>query len=216
MAETASTRRPQTRLPAPERRRKIIAAAREVFIEQGYSGARTKEIADRAGVTEAFLYRHLASKEEMYDVAIVEPLRSGLAALAYDVDALYQEHSDPIAFMDAVNERNLRFYTEFAAVLAVALYSELGNGRDLYVTSLKPMLDQIGERIAQAMGWTARGIDPALVRSSILGAQWAIGLDFGLRRRRVELDSAAKHLTLLFTGGVREKPDRENPSTGKR
>jgi AcrR family transcriptional regulator len=211
MAESPTERRPQTRLSAPERRRKIIAAAREVFMEQGYSGARTKEIADRAGVTEAFLYRHLASKEEMYEVAIIEPLRSGLAALTYDVERLYQEHSDPIVFMDAINERNLRFYTEFAAVLAVALYSELGNGRDLYNASLKPMLDQIAERIALGMGWSERGIETSLVRSSILGAQWAIGLDFGLRHRRVELDSAAKHLTLLFTGGVREKAARPKP-----
>lgn len=210
MSEPTSPRRVQTRLSAPERRRKIIAAAREVFIEQGYSGARTKEIADRAGVTEAFLYRHLASKEEMYEVAIVEPLRSGLAGLAYDVDVIHKEHSaDPINFMDAINERNLRFYTEFAAVLAVALYSELGNGRELFSTSLKPMLDQIAGRIADAMGWSERGIDVGLVRSSILGAQWAIGLDFGLRPRRVDLDATAKHLTVLFTGGVREKGSRK-------
>jgi AcrR family transcriptional regulator len=197
--------RPKGRLSAAERRKKIIAAAAEVFIEQGYSGARTKEIAERAGVTEAFLYRHLASKEEMYEAAILEPLRDGLAALAYDIQIYYDSLADPIAFMDAVNERCLRFYTDMAAIQAVALYSELGKGRELYQNSLKPILDGIGELIARRMGWAERGLEVDLVRRAILGAQWGIGLDLMLRHRKVDLNEAARRLTVLFTGGVREK-----------
>jgi AcrR family transcriptional regulator len=197
--------RPKSRLSAAERRRKIIAAAAEVFIEQGYSGARTKEIAERADVTEAFLYRHLASKEEMYEVAILEPLRVGLAALAYDIQMYYDTLTDPIAFMNAVNERCLRFYAEMAAIQAVALYSELAKGRELYLTSLKPILDHIGELIAERMGWAERGLEVDLVRRAILGSQWAIGLDLMLRHRKVDLTETAQRLTVLFTGGVREK-----------
>lgn len=197
--------RPKGRLSAAERRKKIIAAAAEVFIEQGYSGARTKEIAERAGVTEAFLYRHLASKEEMYEAAILEPLRDGLAALAYDIQTYYDTLTDPIEFMDAVNERCLRFYSDMAAIQAMALYSELGKGRDLYLNSLKPILDRIGGLIADRMGWAERGIEADLVRRAILGAQWAIGLDFMLRHRKVDLNETARRLTVLFTGGVREK-----------
>jgi AcrR family transcriptional regulator len=196
--------RPKSRLSAAERRRKIIAAAAEVFIEQGYSGARTKEIAERADVTEAFLYRHLASKEEMYEVAILEPLRVGLAALAYDIQIYYDTITDPIAFMDAVNERCLRFYSEMAGIQAVALYSELAKGRELYVT-LKPILDHIGELIAERMGWAERGLEVDLVRRAILGSQWAIALDLMLRHRKVDLSETAQRLTVLFTGGVREK-----------
>ena len=196
--------RPKSRLSAAERRRKIIAAAAEVFIEQGYSGARTKEIAERAGVTEAFLYRHLASKEEMYEVAILEPLRVGLAALAYDIQIYYDRITDPIAFMDAVNERCLRFYSEMAGIQAVALYSELAKGRELYVT-LKPILDHIGELIAERMGWAERGLEVDLVRRAILGSQWAIALDLMLRHRKVDLSETAQRLTVLFTGGIREK-----------
>jgi AcrR family transcriptional regulator len=195
----------RVRMSAPERRKKIIAAATEVFIEQGYSGARTKEIAERAGVTEAFLYRHLASKEEMYEVSIVEPLRTGLVALAYDIEQIYDSVPDPHEFMNAVNERALRFYTEYATMQAVALYSELGNGRELYLHPLKPVLHRIGELIADRMGWAARGIDSELVRRAILGSQWAIGLDLLLRHRKVDLTEAAQRLTVLFTGGVRAK-----------
>jgi hypothetical protein len=88
---------------------------------------------------------------------------------------------------------------------AVALYSELAKGRDLYLNSLKPILDRIGELLAERMGWAERGLEVDLVRRAILGAQWAIGLDFMLRHRKVDLNEAARKLTVLFTGGVREK-----------
>jgi hypothetical protein len=155
-------------------------------------------------VTEAFLYRHLASKEEMYEASILEPLRVGLSALAYDIQMYYDTYTDPIAFMDAVNERCLRFYSEMAGIQAVALYSELAKGRELYVT-LKPILDHIGELIAERMGWAERGLEVDLVRRAILGSQWAIALDLMLRHRKVDLSETAQRLTVLFTGGVREK-----------
>jgi AcrR family transcriptional regulator len=202
-------------MSAPERRKKILAAAHDVFAEQGYSGSRTKEIADRAGVTEAFLYRHFASKDEMYQAAIVEPLRSGLAALAYDIEALRDRYSDPIEFTAALNERNLRFYREYAAIQAVALYAELSRGRELYVTTIRPILERIGVLVSDGMGWTEQGLDPKVVRQSILGAQWAIGLDLTLRRRRLDLDAAVPRLTLLFTSGVRQKTaENVAPATG--
>jgi AcrR family transcriptional regulator len=187
-----------------ERRKTIIAAARDVFVEQGYSGARTKEIADRSGVTEAFLYRHLSSKEEMYEVAILEPLREGLAALAFDVEALHAKHEDPIEFMNALNERTLRFYTQFAVIQTVALYSELASGREFYAR-VRPIFDRIGALIADRMGWSDRGLDALLVRRVIMGAQWSVGLDLMLRGHRVDLSATADRLTRLFTGGIKEK-----------
>jgi hypothetical protein len=107
--------------------------------------------------------------------------------------------------MDAVNERCLRFYTEMAAIQTVALYSELAKGRELYQASLKPILDRIGALIADRMGWAERGLEADLVRRAILGSQWVVALDLTLRHRKVDLEDAAQHLTLLFTGGVREK-----------
>lgn len=205
MAEASGQPAKTARMSAAGRRKKIVSAAYEVFIEQGYSGARTKEIADRAGVTEAFLYRHFVSKDEMYQTAIVEPFRTGLAALAYDVETLYREYLDPIEFMTKLNERNLRFYSEFAAIQAVALYGELARGRELYTTTVRPILERIGELIADRMGWAAQGIDATLVRRCILGAQWAVGLDLTLRRRRPDLAVVVPRMTALFTRGVKEK-----------
>jgi AcrR family transcriptional regulator len=66
-----STTAPQ-RLPAAERRKAIVEAALRVFSNSSYDGATTAEIAREAGVSEPILYRHFASKRELYVACLEE------------------------------------------------------------------------------------------------------------------------------------------------
>ncbi|HET9242019.1 MAG TPA: TetR/AcrR family transcriptional regulator [Gaiella sp.] len=59
-------RQPTRRLPAEERRQAIVAAALRVFTSSSYAGATTAEIAREAGVSEPVLYRHFASKRDLW------------------------------------------------------------------------------------------------------------------------------------------------------
>ena len=49
-----------------ERRLQILAVAVSLFSERGFRGTTTKEIAQAAGVSEAMVFRHFATKEELY------------------------------------------------------------------------------------------------------------------------------------------------------
>jgi AcrR family transcriptional regulator len=53
------------RLPAHDRRAQILDAAFEVFAEKGFHGTRTRELAQRAGVSEALVFRHFPTKEAL-------------------------------------------------------------------------------------------------------------------------------------------------------
>jgi AcrR family transcriptional regulator len=55
-----------TRLSAIDRRQQIMEAATGLFARQGFQGTTTREIAQRAGVNEALLFRHFSSKETLY------------------------------------------------------------------------------------------------------------------------------------------------------
>src|SRR5438128_11841280 len=59
-------RRLRRRLPAAERRETLIVAASELFAECGYDHASLDEVAERAGVTKVIVYRHFASKKDLY------------------------------------------------------------------------------------------------------------------------------------------------------
>jgi AcrR family transcriptional regulator len=56
---------PKLRLKAGDRRSQILAAALDVFAELGFHGARTRDLAEKAGVSEALLFRHFATKEDL-------------------------------------------------------------------------------------------------------------------------------------------------------
>ena len=54
------------RIPAEERRLRILDAAVEVFAEHGYNAAKMQDIAARAGVVPSVLYDHFASKRDLH------------------------------------------------------------------------------------------------------------------------------------------------------
>jgi AcrR family transcriptional regulator len=62
----SETRQAARRLPAEERRRAIVTAALRVFTSASYAGATTAEIAREARVSEPVLYRHFASKRDLW------------------------------------------------------------------------------------------------------------------------------------------------------
>lgn len=51
---------------------RVMAAAKEEFLEKGYSKASMRSIGKKAGMTSAGLYRHYINKEDMFN-ALVEP-----------------------------------------------------------------------------------------------------------------------------------------------
>jgi AcrR family transcriptional regulator len=59
-----------TRLSAADRRLGILEAAVRVFADGSYRGVTTAEIAREAGVSEPILYRHFASKRDLYLAAV--------------------------------------------------------------------------------------------------------------------------------------------------
>jgi AcrR family transcriptional regulator len=78
----------RTRLPAAERRQAILEAAMRVFSQGSYAGATTAEIAREAGVTEPVLYRHFASKRDLYFACLDEAwtrLKEALAVVIAEV-----------------------------------------------------------------------------------------------------------------------------------
>jgi len=63
------------RLPAKERKAAVLDCACGIFSTGSYRGTTTAEIARRAGVTEPILYRHFASKCDLYLAVLDESWR---------------------------------------------------------------------------------------------------------------------------------------------
>src|SRR3954453_19628082 len=65
-------------LPRDERRAQILVTAARAFAAEGYAATSMDDVAKSAGVTKLIVYRHFASKAELYR-AILERAANRLA-----------------------------------------------------------------------------------------------------------------------------------------
>ena len=63
-----------TRRSSEQVRSLLVEAAGELFGEYGFSGVTTRLIAERAGVSEAILWRQFRTKAALFNVAVTEPI----------------------------------------------------------------------------------------------------------------------------------------------
>jgi AcrR family transcriptional regulator len=82
----------RTRLTHEDRRTAILDAARHEFARKGFRGAGTADIAVRCGCSEPMLYKHFASKQELFAAV----LRHTGALMGEKVDALLDETGDSV------------------------------------------------------------------------------------------------------------------------
>lgn len=59
--------------PRGEARQAIADAARNLFADRGYDGTSMRDIAQRAAVSEALLYRYFSSKAALFHEAVISP-----------------------------------------------------------------------------------------------------------------------------------------------
>ncbi|MET8144212.1 TetR family transcriptional regulator [Sphaerisporangium sp. NPDC005288] len=92
---------------AQETRRRILSIAQELFAEQGYAGTSIADIAGRLGTSKAALYYHFASKAEIIEALMAEPL------LAYQrlADAAASGRADAGELLGAVIDTTAELHT---------------------------------------------------------------------------------------------------------
>ena len=93
---TKSSKSGPNRLRAKDRRAGIIDAAASLFSEKGFNGTKTREISAKAGVSEALIFKHFPSKEDLYAAILAE--ESPVPQLISQVQALAKSRKDEAVF----------------------------------------------------------------------------------------------------------------------
>lgn len=60
----------KTRMTGEERKGQIVRVAAELFARNGFKGTTTREIARKAGVSEAVIFKHFSRKQALYNAII--------------------------------------------------------------------------------------------------------------------------------------------------
>lgn len=206
------------RLSAEARRRLIIDAARDVFLENGEAGARLRDIADRAGITEAYLYRYFTSKAELYHAAVFEPVERIIDEFEGVLDELTATNGITAAeLVRRLNEIMLEFMVAAVPYLGVALFSDLAVENSFYKTTLRPRVyDRTRDVIAAIKGWPDKRVDLAVVNDTMWSLNYGVALDGLLRGVDIDVPRAAKRVTQLYVLGIPQFKADPKPGARRR
>lgn len=160
------------RMSAEDRRQQIVAVATELFSKKGFSGTTTKEIADRAGVSEAIIFRHFATKRDLYAAILQFKTRQSSRDIRSRLE-IAAARKDDREFFTLLAEEQLEAYAEDESLLRLLLFSALEGHElnDIYFESTSRDLrtyvrSYIGERIRDG---AFHNIDPAATARAFFG-----------------------------------------------
>lgn len=190
------------RVSSAERRETILDAGRAIFIRQGFSGARTKDIATEAGINEALIYRHFQSKEELFDSAVIEPLERWMSTYPHLGEKIPRavKAEDRLALLQQTAIEFMREIEMVLPLLGIALFGSEGHGAEFYRKRLVPLIDRWAERTARSMPPDARGaaFDPRFFAKTGIGISIFLAADAYFRGETFDFAKAGADLSRLM------------------
>jgi AcrR family transcriptional regulator len=91
------------RMRAPLRRRKLLDAALPCFARRGYRGTTTAQLAEAAGITPPILYRHFASKLDLFSNLLDEAAGRVVESWRTRLNGIADSRLRAAALVDAVS-----------------------------------------------------------------------------------------------------------------
>lgn len=150
-------------------RRRIVAAARQLFVERGYVRTTTSAILDTAGVSRGALYHHFASKEDVFaavfEEVTVEAIASSVTPTGEDGSPTKALLTGCLAWLDTVSrpETATILLDQGPAVLGWSRCRDIDESHSLRLMQLSVRAaEAAGEIETTSVELTARVINAAL------------------------------------------------------
>lgn len=158
------------RMCREDRRASLVAAAMRLFARKGFSGTRSREIGQAAGVSEALVFKVFPSKKSLYAAIIEAKVREAGAHL--DPADLLQL-SDPVEFFTTIARSFVERIRRDDTFLRLLLFSAL-EGHELAAMFFRARVDPLLRAIATFIrrGIRAgrfRRVTPALAARAFTG-----------------------------------------------
>jgi AcrR family transcriptional regulator len=196
------------RVSAPARKRQILAVATNLFARQGFSGTTTRQIAQRAGVNEALVFRHFPTKEGLYWDVLEAKIRE--AAPVERIEETLTS-SPGIEVFERVAFEILERRAKDDTLSRLLLFSGLENhklARRFFGTYVADYYDRLAYHIDRLMQvGDLRRTDPLLAARAFLGMvvyhSWIQDVFGGKHFYKYPLREASRALAELWLRGMR-------------
>ena len=214
------------RLAAKDRRLQLIETAMRLFSEKGFYGTTTQQIARAAGVNEAIIFRHFATKEELYWAVVSSRVE------ASGRHRKLRQHLDPDGdereVLTAVAETLLNRSREDAALTRLLFFSALRNpelSENFFRTYMAENFELVAAYFRKGMqAGRFRRLDPVVAARGFLGMMvyhYLVQELFAGGAQKFDSHAVARQLVDIWLDGVSTsgKPNQHhevNIHSGKR
>lgn len=181
------------RMSGEDRRRQLIEVAIDLFAERGFSGTTTREIALAAGVTEAIIFRHFATKQDLYKAILDHAtLAVGTEEWLVEVQSCMDRDDDEGLFRLVVS-RILEIHRTEPRFERLMLHASL-EGHELAVMHRNQIMASIGVRFREYVerrqcAGALRECDPRTIIFAVVGMAQAFGMQKYMYQRSEPLPS---------------------------
>lgn len=200
------------RMAGEERRLQILRVAMRLFAERGFRGTTTKEIAHAAGVSEAMVFRHFATKDELYDAILDQKACDGGLGdpRAFLAEAI--KRKDDRAVFETLARRMMLHHEQDTEFLRLLTHSALEGhqfSEMFWDRVVKDLYQFLGGYVRQRQRDGAfRNIDPAVVVRAFAGMVIHHSLNNTLwdkKRRLLDIadERAAHEFTSILLDGIK-------------
>lgn len=198
----------QIRFSAADRREQILDVATAIFARRGFQGATTRQIAERSGVTEAIIFRHFSSKDELY-WAVIERKIVSAAGAEWIRDTLSSDGTD-VEILSAIAAEIIERRAKDNTLSRLLMYSALENHRlshrffrNYSAECYELLAEYVRRRIAEGR---FRPINPLLAARGFFGMvvyhSWIQELYGGKRYQNFPVQEVSVTLADLWLKGM--------------
>lgn len=205
------------RMTAEDRKLQILRVAVSLFSQKGFGGTTTREIAHAAGVSEAMVFRHFATKQELYTAILDHKACSGDAMNPEEMVAEALKQKDDRAVFEQLALGALNHHECDPEFQRLLLHSAL-EGHELSEMFFEKFIRRVYELLGGYIAERQRDgamvkMDPSIVVRSFIGMIIHHSLNNNLwdpnrRLLKISNEDAARHFTDVLLNGISVESDR--------
>jgi AcrR family transcriptional regulator len=197
-----------------ERRQQILEVAMRLFSQRGFRGTTTKEIAAGAGVSEAMVFRHFATKEELYSAILdFKACSGGIEDVRAQVADAIRRRDDFAVFSGFARElmRHHESDTEFLRLLTHSALEGHELAEMFWDRNVRGLYEFLGGYVRERQREGAmREVDPRIVVRAFVGTVIHHSLNNTLwdtKRSLLDItnERAAEEFARILLEGVRTR-----------
>jgi TetR/AcrR family transcriptional regulator len=199
------------RLTAEDRKQQLIEVAIDLFSKKGFGGTTTKEIAAAAGVNEAIIFRHFATKQQLYAAILDNQINHPRHLESFAELCVLMEGRDDQAVFGWLIGKILEIYKDDPRFERLMLFAAL-EGHEIALmhhSVVAPFVEALRKYVERRQGEGALlECDPFVAIAAVVGVakQYAMGKYLFCRKNGPDSDErVARDLTGIVMNGLRVK-----------